>query len=139
MKGLFQKHTIINNETGEPVSGFAFVLRPETDLHARAALQTYIASVHEDNPHLAADLAYELQRICPLTAPVELNPNQKHALEKLRGGGSWELRNLGGASFSEMMALCRLKLVEYKGYKGFNGVCEYFALATQHKMSGGNE
>ena len=55
-KGLYGKYTIINNETGEPVQGFAFVLKPETDPHARWALAAYATSIRDENPKLARDI-----------------------------------------------------------------------------------
>src|SRR5690554_792173 len=41
VKGLFNKYQIINRETGEEVEGQYFVLKPEKDHAARAALEKY--------------------------------------------------------------------------------------------------
>lgn len=40
----------------EEVESFVFVLKPDTDPHARVALATYAASVRPTDPQLAADL-----------------------------------------------------------------------------------
>ena len=53
-KGLFNKYTIINNETGEEVEGSYFVLKPETDKAARNALRIYACLT--ENKNLAEDL-----------------------------------------------------------------------------------
>lgn len=52
MQGLTNKYTVTNNETGREVVG-AFILKPDTDLAARAALLSYAAHVAYDNPQLA--------------------------------------------------------------------------------------
>lgn len=54
---LFGKY-IIRKASGEPVDrdAFYFVLRVDTDSHARVALRAYAESVRADNPVLAADL-----------------------------------------------------------------------------------
>ncbi|MGG4267403.1 hypothetical protein [Peribacillus simplex] len=39
-QGLYDKYTVLNNETGEEVTG-VFILKPETDPIAIAALQKY--------------------------------------------------------------------------------------------------
>ncbi len=54
-KGLFTKYSVTNIETGEAVEG-VFVLKPETDLHARRALLSYAESTDFENPTLATDL-----------------------------------------------------------------------------------
>lgn len=43
-------------EYAEEVEGFFFVLRPESDHHARVALAAYMASCKEEFPNLSADL-----------------------------------------------------------------------------------
>jgi|SRR5690625_3689085 len=53
-KGLFNKYTIINNETGKEVEGSYFVLNPETDLAAIDALIAYAKSTQ--NKELAKDI-----------------------------------------------------------------------------------
>lgn len=40
-KGLYDKYTVINNETQKPIDGPAFILRPDRDPYAIAALQRY--------------------------------------------------------------------------------------------------
>ena len=40
----------------EQVTGFVFVLKPDTDQHARVALVAYAESVRPSDPQLAADL-----------------------------------------------------------------------------------
>ena len=62
-KGLFNKYTIINNETGKEVEGSYFVLKPETDEDAREAIRAY--AYLTKNEKLAEDLfgwMYELER-----------------------------------------------------------------------------
>ena len=57
-KGLYGKY-IIEKADGTPLEGFYFVLKPETDVAARAALRTYIEVT--DNQKLAEDLAVTLE------------------------------------------------------------------------------
>jgi len=52
-KGLYEKYTVIKNSTGEEVQG-VFILKPESDPIAIAALQTYAELT--DNETLAQDL-----------------------------------------------------------------------------------
>lgn len=40
----------------EEVTTFVFVLKPDTDHHARVALAAYAASCHQDRPQLSDDL-----------------------------------------------------------------------------------
>lgn len=54
--GLYGKYLIFKADTYEPINGKAFVLKPESDPHARAALQFYADSVRTDNLALALDL-----------------------------------------------------------------------------------
>lgn len=54
-KGVFTKYVVTKAETGEAVEG-VFVLKPETDLHARRALLKYADSTDFENPTLAMDL-----------------------------------------------------------------------------------
>ncbi len=137
MKGLYPKYTIIDNETGREVDGFAFVLKPEMDTCARAALRTYIEVVQPTNPQLAAELSYALQQI-EAAMPAfglgdSLTPNQQEALVRLRLGGAWELRNLGGITFTEMKILVKRGLAEYLG---FSGASEFFQLAKPQGAEG---
>lgn len=62
-RGLYHKYTITKNDTGEEVKRPSFLLLPESDPHARAALRTYAASVEDENPVLAADLRLWLDDI----------------------------------------------------------------------------
>ena len=64
MRGLYKKH-IVTRADGSPTDPDAqyFVLRIDTDPHARAALRTYVALVREDNPVLAVDLLLWLDQL----------------------------------------------------------------------------
>ena len=44
MPGLYRKYYVRRSRDGSPVSGFCFVLKPETDPAARAALRAYAMS-----------------------------------------------------------------------------------------------
>jgi hypothetical protein len=55
-KGLYAKYKIISNSTGEEVKRPSFILFPDHDPHARAALRAYADSVEKSNPELAIDL-----------------------------------------------------------------------------------
>lgn len=52
-KGLYNKYTVINNATGQPVEDFVFVLKI-TDPVARDAMVYYAQAT--DNPELATEL-----------------------------------------------------------------------------------
>lgn len=52
MKGLYDKYEVY--EDGEPVEGFTFVLKPETDFAARVALKAYADAT--ENEALSDDL-----------------------------------------------------------------------------------
>lgn len=54
-RGLYDKYTVIRNDTGEEVRG-TFTLRPEVDPVARIALRAYAEAVRDENEHLAVDL-----------------------------------------------------------------------------------
>lgn len=54
MKGLYNKYTIIKNETGKKVTDRCFVLKPDQDPAAREALRTYAKATK--NEELAKDL-----------------------------------------------------------------------------------
>ena len=60
MNGLYGKYNITKSATGEPINGFAFVLKPDTDPAAHAALTTYAEAVKDSNPKLWSDLMYHL-------------------------------------------------------------------------------
>lgn len=70
-QGLYHKYTIIKNRTGEEVKRPSFVLLPENDPHARAALRAYAASVEAENAALAADLRSWMDSIEPETSFAE--------------------------------------------------------------------
>lgn len=53
-KGIYGKYTVIKNETGKPIDGPAFVLRPDRDPAAVVALTAYAKVT--DNKQLAADI-----------------------------------------------------------------------------------
>lgn len=55
-QGLYAKYKILKTSTGEEVTRPAFVLLPDGDPHARAAILAYAASVEAENAALAADL-----------------------------------------------------------------------------------
>ena len=61
-QGLYPKYTVIKNATGEEVFN-AFVLKPDVDEHARAALRAYADSVEASNPNLASDLRWWLHTL----------------------------------------------------------------------------
>lgn len=54
-RGLYQKYTVTNAETGEEVEG-CFVLKPENDTAARQALLSYALWCEPEQPQLAQDL-----------------------------------------------------------------------------------
>ena len=56
-KGLYGKY-IIKKADGTPIDPNAqyFILRVDTDIHARRALRTYAKSIQDGNPELARDL-----------------------------------------------------------------------------------
>ncbi|MBK8035273.1 MAG: hypothetical protein IPK17_38375 [Chloroflexi bacterium] len=64
-RGLYQKYIITKRETGEEVKRPAFVLLPDRDPHARAALRAYADAVEADNPALAADLRSWMDSVEP--------------------------------------------------------------------------
>ncbi|GIO33105.1 hypothetical protein J2TS6_42460 [Paenibacillus albilobatus] len=53
-EGLYKKYTVINNDTGKEVEGEYFILKPENDPAARAALIHY--AVNSDNKQLGEDI-----------------------------------------------------------------------------------
>lgn len=60
-KGLYNKYTIINNETSKEVEGEYFVLKPAQDKAARAAILEY-ANVTR-NKELKSDLRMWIRRL----------------------------------------------------------------------------
>lgn len=56
-KGLYDKYTVIKNDGSYTEAiGDYFVLRLDSDVHARKAALAYAESVKGENPHLALDL-----------------------------------------------------------------------------------
>jgi hypothetical protein len=53
-RGLYNKYSVISNETGQEVEGPCFVLRPDRDEAAFRALMTYAQNT--TNSDLAVDL-----------------------------------------------------------------------------------
>lgn len=63
-KGLYHKFDVFVRRTGEKIEdGKAFVLLPEKDEAAVAALKTYADEVRKEAPELASDIYYWLARI----------------------------------------------------------------------------
>jgi hypothetical protein len=56
--GYYQKYTVIDNRTGDPVEGRTFTLNLDTDPFAMGALAAYREAIHEDGGYgnLVADL-----------------------------------------------------------------------------------
>lgn len=61
--GLYNKYTIIKNSDVSVVKDKCFILKPQNDPHARAALEAYAKSVEAENPELANDIRNWLQEI----------------------------------------------------------------------------
>lgn len=60
--GLYEKYRVQRTD-GKPLTGRVFVLQPETDPHARAALRAYADSLSASNPentHLIDDILHWL-------------------------------------------------------------------------------
>lgn len=53
-KGLYNKYTVINNETGKEIDGPAFILRPDRDHAAVQALRIY--AIYTTNDVLSRDI-----------------------------------------------------------------------------------
>lgn len=71
-KGLYEKYTLINNETGEEVQENFFILKPEKDEAARKALLAYAEAT--DNEQLADDLRNWVTPVVPQFAdPIDRN------------------------------------------------------------------
>lgn len=62
--GLYPKF-IVTKSNGVPIDDFLFVLRPERDIHAVRALESYVASLEAEQPgsKLAVELREKLQQI----------------------------------------------------------------------------
>jgi len=56
MHALWYDGTSQTPHSAEEVTGFAFVLHPSSDHHARVALAAYAASCTETHPQLSEDL-----------------------------------------------------------------------------------
>jgi hypothetical protein len=59
-RGYYEKYYVRNNETGEQITEFRFVLIPGRDEYAADALAAYADAVENDNPTLANDLREHL-------------------------------------------------------------------------------
>jgi hypothetical protein len=71
MAGLYAKYKVTKVSTGEDIRD-CFVLRPDRDEHARAALRAYAESIREENEELAMHLATWMDEIeIEQTANVE--------------------------------------------------------------------
>lgn len=70
MNGLYQKYVVYRYDNGDEVEG-CFVLKPETDSHARYAIDQYAISIQNENPQLAEDLWDWLTRLIDPNAEVE--------------------------------------------------------------------
>jgi len=55
-QGLYDKYEVRKTDTGERVTGLAFVLLPGKDQNARVALAAYAESVRLENPALYQDI-----------------------------------------------------------------------------------
>ena len=61
--GLYAKYRITKTSDGSEVEN-AFVLRPDRDRHAMAALTAYANSVELENPHFANELREWIREMC---------------------------------------------------------------------------
>lgn len=71
LAGLLERFTVIDNETGEAISGrgeLVVVLRPEHDRAALQALQLYTAVARRRSPRLASEMAARLRDIAAIAA-----------------------------------------------------------------------
>lgn len=77
MDGLFGKYKVEKSD-GSPVDPAAryFVLRYDTDPHARLAVWSYAMAVRVDNPQLALDLVNALEPF--------IEPDEKWRIESAR-------------------------------------------------------
>lgn len=69
-KGLYNKYAVFKRDTGEPLDGACFVLRPDRDTAARAALLKYAdCTVNLELARDIKDWVYSLLRAgdyCPM-------------------------------------------------------------------------
>ena len=61
MQGLYNKYTVINNETGREVEDWCFVLKPSKDPAAKVALKAYANAT--ENESLRNDLYVVLKEM----------------------------------------------------------------------------
>jgi len=54
-QGLYSKYIVLRKD-GKPAEGVFFVLKPQSDIHARVAVMAYAESCKETKPKLAEDL-----------------------------------------------------------------------------------
>jgi hypothetical protein len=59
-RGLYQKYRVTRGSDGGLCSGRFFVLKYDTDPHARVAVRAYADSVEEQNPTLARDIRLQI-------------------------------------------------------------------------------
>lgn len=55
-RGLYEKYTVIDNETGECITDRCLVLIPQKDVSARIAILWFASAVSKENPIFAKDL-----------------------------------------------------------------------------------
>lgn len=55
-RGIYNKYTVTKNDGVEDPTADYFVLRIDSDPHARKSAIAYADSVQEDNPNLAFDI-----------------------------------------------------------------------------------
>ena len=56
-RGLYDKYTVIKNDRSEiDQDADYFVIRIDSDKHARVAALAYADSIKEENPHLSFDI-----------------------------------------------------------------------------------
>lgn len=59
--GIYNKYTVIDNKTGQPVDGAVFVLKPDKDPAALKSLETYASAT--DNTKLSEDIMMWIDQI----------------------------------------------------------------------------
>ena len=62
--GLYMKYIVLRKD-GEPADGIFFVLKPDSDVHARVAVRAYAEACYDENPELSDDLLDMLDLISP--------------------------------------------------------------------------
>lgn len=59
-RGLYNKYTVVKKDGSTDLSADYFVLRIDSDKHARVAALAYAESIKKENPHLSFDI---MQRV----------------------------------------------------------------------------